>query len=407
LQNLQYHAESKATEYHQLKAEIDLAGQIINQYEGYTSGAAQLGQVKGKFSGLIDTIANIINPDPQYTNCVQTVLGELSNYFVVDTKETAREIIAYGRENKLGRFGLVILESIPESSDPSVTFTDRPNIKGQLAEFVSADKKYDRLVKYLFKDILVAEQIFDEPGFPDFDLVSINGEMIDFNKIITVGGTEEILLVGRKARLTEQNILYQTLKNEIDDLNRQISETRDQQTRIDNFLAESSEQLTGLKEELAVICANLSQINLKEDALKTQLKEKRRVLTQIEQKLEQINSEKTGLGELLDSRKSSLSESEHNIITIKRELDAATSQKDDFNRELSSLKMKYFTAESSLATTRKNHQRLIELRDDIMQTNADKQTLVSNLLREAAQIQRDKANFEFDLNTAYEKREQL
>ena len=407
LQNLQISAESKTSEYHQLKAEIDLAGQIINQYEGYTSGAAQLGQVKGKFTGLIDTIANIINPDPQYTNCVQTVLGELSNYFVVDTKETAREIIAYGCENKLGRFGLVILDNIPESTDPSVTFTDRPNIKGQLADFVSADKKYDRLVKYLFKDILVAEQIFDEPGFPDFDLVSIGGEMIDFNKILTVGGTEEILLVGRKARLTEQNVLCQTLKKEIDDLNRQIVETRDQQTRIDNYLTESAEQLTGLKEELAVISANLSQINLKEDALNTQLKEKRQILAQIEQKLEQISSEKTGLGELLSSRKSSLTESEQSIITIKQELDSATSQKDEFNRELSSLKMKYFTAQSSLATTSNNHQRLIELRDDITQTSTDKQTLVSNLLREAAQIRRDKANFEYDLNSTAEKREQF
>ena len=407
LQTLQVTQENKNAEYHQLKAEIELAGQIINQYEGYTSGAAQLGQAKDKFSGLIDTIANIINPDSQYTNCVQTVLGELSNYFVVDTKQTAREIIEYGRENKLGRFGLFILENIPESSDPSVTFTNNPNIKGQLADFVSADPQYDRLVKYLFKDILVAEKIFDEAGFPNFDLVSVDGEMIDFNKVLTVGGTEEILLVGRKARLDEQIQLRNTLKNEIDDLGNQITETREQQIQIDTFLTETSEQSNRLKEELAIASANLSQISLKENALNTQLNEKRQVLAQIEQKLEQIDSEKAGLGELLNNRRATLQENEQRVASIKQELDQANSQKDDFSRELSTQKMKYFTAESSLTTSRNNHKRLIELRDDITQTCEEKQNLVSELLLSAAQIRRDKANLEFDLNEAFDKRDQF
>ena len=407
LQTLQADLESRTAEYHQLKAEIELAGQIINQYEGYTSGAAQLGHVKDRFTGLIDTIANLINPDPQYTNCVQTVLGELSNYFVVDSKQTAREIIAYGRENKLGRFGLFILENIPESADPSVTFTNNPNIKGQLADFVSADPQYDRLVKYLFKDILVAEQIFDESGFQNFDLVSVEGEMIDFNKILTVGGTEEILLVGRKARLDEQIAVHDNLKNEIENLNNQISATREEQTRIDNYLTETTEQSTRLKEELAVVSANLSQISLKENALNTQLGEKRQVLTQIEQKLEQIDSEKAGLGELLNNRKTSLQESEQRVAAIKQELDQAIREKDEFSRDLSTQKMKYFTAESSLKTARTNHQRLLELRDDIVQTGEEKRVLISELLRTAAQIRSDKANFEYDLNDSFEKRDQF
>jgi len=403
--DLQQKHGNLSSEYQKLSAEIELAGKIIHQYEGYTSGAVQLGKIKEKFPGIIDTVANLINPQAEFVTCVQTVLGELSNYFVVDTQETAQNVLAYGREQKLGRFGLIILENIPEPSDPDVTFTNNPNIIGQLSKFISADERYSRLISYLFKDILVSENLFEEKGLPGFDLVSPQGEMLDFGKTLAVGGTEEMLLVGQRARFDEMTAKKDELEESIREISEQIENSYRRQAELENEIAATNEKLTSLKEELASVSANLSQVNLKHEAVSTQLSEKQRAGREIENKLQEIDTEKSGLGEILSSRRKNLAEMEERARSLKRELEEANSARDEFSRELSNLKMKLFSAESSLATSENNHKRLLELKAEIERSLEQKHTLTNDLTSDLVNTEREIKQLEGELESLYEEKE--
>jgi chromosome segregation protein len=403
---LKQEQEKFSSEYHHLKAEIELAGKVIHQYEGYTSGAAQIGQIKEQFPGIIDTVANLINPEPEYVNCVQTVLGELSNYFVVDTKETARNLLAYGLENKLGRFGLIILENIPEPSEPQISFPTNPNIIGQLSNHVFSEDRYSAMVKYLFRDILIVSSIFDEPGLEGFDMVSPQGEMLDFQKSLAIGGTEEILLVGQKARYDELNQRHTEIEKNLESIANEIRQLSEKQSRLTGAIENDADTLTGLKEELASISTNLSQTELKIRALSTQLSEKRRASTEIENKIKEIDSEKSGLDQVLDGKRSHLSELEGRAAHLKEQLGSATSEKEEFSRKLSNLKMKLFSAESSLQTTETNCGRLTELQTEIEHSLVEKSALLGQLLSDITEFSREIKSSEKEIEEVYKQREQ-
>ncbi len=403
--DLRSELEKLNSEYHQLNAAIELAGKVIHQYEGYTSGAAQIGGVKDKFPGMIDTVANIINPQPEYVACVQTVLGELSNYFVVDTQETAQDVLAYGRANKLGRFGLIILDNIPDPTDPEVSFPTNPNIIGQLSNFISADEKYSRLVKYLFKDVLVASNLFEEKGLSGFDMVSPDGEMLDFQKSLAIGGTEEILLVGQKARFDELNQKRAETETKINSISHELEDISTKQTETEAQITKAVESLTGLKEEMASLNTSLSQTELKTNALSAQLTERRQSKTDIEDKLQAMDSEKSGLGELLSSKRVHLKEMETRAVELKEKHASATGAKDEYSRELSNLKMKLFTMESSLKTTENNLHRLTELKAEIENSADEKNRLLGELTLDMTNISREIKEREEEIKTVYEERE--
>ncbi|HEQ99777.1 MAG TPA: chromosome segregation protein SMC [candidate division Zixibacteria bacterium] len=402
---LKQEQEKLSSDYHHLKAEIELAGKVIHQYEGYTSGAAQIGQIKEQFPGIIDTVANLINPEPEYVNCVQTVLGELSNYFVVDTKETARNLLAYGLEQKLGRFGLIILENIPRPSEPEISFPTNPNIIGQLSDYVSSDEKYSGMVKYLFRDILIVRSLFDEPGLEGFDMVSPQGEMLDFQKSLAIGGTEEILLVGQKARFDELNQRHNEIEINLETISNEIRGLNKKQSELTTLIESDADILTGLKEELASISTNLSQNELKIKALSTQLAEKRQAGSEIENRIKEIDSEKTGLDQVLDSKRTHLSELEGRVAHLKERLNAATLEKDEFSRSLSNLKMKLFSAESSLQTTENNYRRLTELQIEIEHSIEEKSKLLGQLLFDITRFTREIKSSEEEIEQVYKQRE--
>ncbi len=397
--------ERLSSEYHHLDAEIELAGKVIHQYEGYTSGAAQIGKIKEYFPGIIDTVANLINPEQEYVNCVQTVLGELSNYFVVDKKETARNVLQYGREHKLGRFGLIILENIPEPAEPENSFPTSENIAGQLSDHVASDEKFARMVKYLFKDILIAKELFDEPGLEGFDMVSPEGEMLDFQKSLAVGGTEEILLVGQKARFEELSQRKNDLKDKLEDITDEINRLSEKWTELSSVVDKSAEALTGFKEELASLNTNLSQNELKLSAVSSQLEEKKRGAREIENRIREIDSEKTGLGQMLDSKRTRLAELEGRATSLKEQLGRANQEKDEFSRQLSNLKMRLFSAESSLNTTENNYKRLTELQTEIENSIEEKSRLLGELTFDITQFTRDIKTNEEDIEEVYKDRE--
>jgi chromosome segregation protein len=404
-QDLRSEHEKLSAEYHQLNAAIELAGKVIHQYEGYTSGAAQIGSVKEYFPGMIDTVANLINPQPEYVACVQTVLGELSNYFVVDNQETAQKVLAYGREHKLGRFGLIILDNIPEPADPEVSFPTNPNIIGQLSNFISADEKYSRLIKYLFKDVLVATNLFEEKGLEGFDMVSPAGEMLDFQKSLAIGGTEEILLVGQKARFDELNEKRGEIEARNGEISQQLENISIKLEETESQISETVDKLTGLKEELASLNTSIAQADLKSNALSAQLSERRKSRADIEEKLQEIDSEKSGLGELLTSKRGRLSEMESHASELKEQHAKATAEKEEYSRELSNLKMKLFSMESSLKTTENNLRRLGELKTEIENSSEEKNRLLGELTLDMTRLSREIKDREAEIKNVYEDRE--
>ncbi len=405
LQELKSRHENLNSEYHQLNAELEMTGKVIHQYEGYTSGAAQVGKIKDQFPGIIDTVANIINPHEDYTAAVQTVLGELSNYFVVDNSRTARDVLAYARENKLGRFGLIILENIPSPEDPDVTFPHNENIIGQLSQFVKADDRYGELVNYLFKDILISKNIFDEQGLQGFDMVTPEGEMLDFRKTLAIGGTEEIMLVGRKARFDELSQQRKSLESRISETVQEIENNSQLQKEIEDESGRISETLTGLKEQMASVNAELSQAELKLNALEVQLDERRKSRDELEKRISELDSEKSNLSHKLNKRRQNLADAESASKELKQKYDRAVQEKDDYSRELSNLKMKLLGAESSLSTAENNYRRLTELKQDIENSLQEKETLINDFTVTAAEVQRDIKEHEDQLNSAFEVKE--
>lgn len=69
-------------------------------------------ELKSENEGIIGVIADIIKVEKKYETAIETALGGTIQNIVTDNENTAKNLIAYLKENKFGRATFLPLSSI-------------------------------------------------------------------------------------------------------------------------------------------------------------------------------------------------------------------------------------------------------------------------------------------------------
>lgn len=294
-----------------------------------------------RLKGIHNTIASLIKTKNEYLLALDVALGYNKNFIVVDDETSAIAAINYLKENKLGRATFYPLNVIKGRKIDENVLTKIQNETGFidiLNNLVEYDSKYQNIIENQLGNIIVIDKKENLKEFGKlvnykYKIVTLDGEIQNVGGSIT-GGTikSNSLALAKnelnklKENLTTYNIEYQSLIENISNLqkslqekeekeneyllkinllNEQIKQKEDQKEEINqNLYAKQSEldgieslkentlekKLLALLEEINIVAKNKE---LKEKEIKSLTQEKEKITDDIltlEKKLKENNS---------------------------------------------------------------------------------------------------------------------
>jgi len=178
----------------------DLNYKINYLEENINNGGSLPGSVKAilnnpKFSGIENTIGNLIDVSQEYSLAVSTSLGGASNYLVVDNRNTASKLVEYLKNNKLGRatfFPMDVIKPRFIDNDLIVKLRSVDGFIDTLDKLVNFDNRYINIITNQLGNVILADNIDNANKISSiisnrYKIVTLDGQVVNVGGSITGG----------------------------------------------------------------------------------------------------------------------------------------------------------------------------------------------------------------------------
>jgi len=187
-----------------------------------------------KFSGIENTIGNLIDVSSEYSLAVSTSLGSASNYLVVDNRTTASLLVEYLKNNKLGRATFYPMDVIKPRFVDDETIVRLRSVDGfidTLDKLVFYNSKYVNIIMNQLGNVILADNIDNANKISNiinnrYKIVTLDGQVVNVGGSITGGDkVKNNDSIRQKYELDEY-------KNKVNNL---INDNHDIMSLIDNY----------------------------------------------------------------------------------------------------------------------------------------------------------------------------
>ena len=253
--------DEKLKDMRDMESRQKLLDEMSREMEGYTGAVRNvvrharetgIGQVRGAFSQLISV-------PKKYETAIDMVLGMTQQNVVTEDEETARAMIDYLRENRLGRVTFLPMTTVKSKllDAREREALKMPGCLGVASDLISCDGEYRGIVENLLGRTVVAEDLnrgiaIMRKGGHSFRLVTLEGDVMHSGGSMTGGSvsSKTVNLFSRERELKELTEKLSAGQDELEDLLRQM---KDGQSRKDRLKEESADALEMFhQQEIAV-----------------------------------------------------------------------------------------------------------------------------------------------------------
>lgn len=277
--------EQMSISFHREQSRYESLINIAERYDGYTSSIRKVMEKKEEEAGLIGVVADIIKVDKKYEQAIETALGGNIQNIVTKDEQTAKNMIQYLKEQKLGRATFLPLTTVtPKEDEKTQQALLEPGVIGRADALIKTDEQFRNVMEFLLCRVIVVDHI--DSGLKlakkyqyGLRIVTLEGESLNYGGSLTGGSfknnsnllgrgreitqleesiqsKEKGILEARK-RLEEIQTAQEFLKKDKEELRDQIAELEMERRTIGLSLERSRNQ----KEESDLLYANLAQEN--------------------------------------------------------------------------------------------------------------------------------------------------
>ena len=281
----------------------------INYLEdSITSGGNLPQSIKGLlknplFSGIHNTIGNLITVDSEYSLAVSTSLAGATNYLVVDDRNLASKLVNYLKENKLGRATFFPLDVIKGRYIDPETMKKLELTEGYIStldKVVKYNEKYKNIILNQLGNVILSDNIYSANKISNiisnkYKIVTLDGQLVNVGGSITGGD-----------KIKSNDIIKQKYE---------LTELKNKQVKLINTNNSYKEELTTLQKELAQYDITRFKKKKTQDYLE---KVKKDILKNNKDTLEWIEIEEDGTKYIvkLVERKKEVKENEYTYQSI-------------------------------------------------------------------------------------------
>lgn len=310
--NLRADVEKQSADMQAAASRHNVLTEMTRDMEGYNMAvrrAMTYAKQRG-LTGVKGVLAQLMTVPQAYETAIDMALGAAQQNIVTDTEETAKELINYLRQNRLGRATFLPMSAIRGKTlyGNERNALKLPGCLGVASELVQCAPEYRGIVENLLGRTVIADNL--DHGIPimragnhAFRLVTLEGDVMHSGGSMTGGSAQSKVsnLLSRERELKELTAKLQTGRAELDKCRQEL--TQRQQTAQEKRQKVSDAVNALHQQEIAVAREQARRESVSAD-LNTHLQrmqetEQARVqlhqsLEDIHQQLETIEHQRTG-----------------------------------------------------------------------------------------------------------------
>lgn len=358
--------------YHREKSRLESLINITERYDGYGNSIKKIMELKDSNPGILGVIADIVKVEKQYETAIETALGGTIQNIVTDKESTAKELIGYLKQNKLGRATFLPLNAIhARNTLENEACINEKGVIGVASNLVRVSFEYKGLAKYLLGRILVVDNIDNALLIAKkykytLRIVTLEGEQLNPGGSMTGGAFRNSSnLLGRRREIEE-------LKQSVSNTNKQITQEKAAVADLRNQVAKYREALDSYNKLLREthIRKNTIDVNLKQADLKLSeiiasygddIKEQASIDSEI-LKISESRNQVSGNLNLLDNQNEA---ARKEIENLGKTLEAKKSEEAAVSLKIENLKISHSSIEQKASFINENIERLCKELDNL------------------------------------------
>lgn len=233
--NLRADVEKKSADMQAAASRHNVLTEMTRDMEGYNMAvrrAMTYAKQRG-LTGVKGVLAQLMTVPQAYETAIDMALGAAQQNIVTDTEETAKELINYLRQNRLGRATFLPMSAIRGKTlyGNERNALKLPGCLGVASELVQCAPEYRGIVENLLGRTVIADNL--DHGIPimragnhAFRLVTLEGDVMHSGGSMTGGSAQSKVsnLLSRERELKELTAKLQTGRAELDKCRQELAQ---------------------------------------------------------------------------------------------------------------------------------------------------------------------------------------
>ena len=374
--------EENQTAFHKQQSRLESLKNIAERYDGYGNSIRKVMEQKTSNPGLLGVVSDLIQVEKKYETAIETALGGNIQNIVTEDESTAKKMIGFLKQNRLGRATFLPLTSVSAKGNPkNETLLDEEGVLGIANRLVKCDKKYDEVAAYLLGRVLVVDTIdhaiaLAKKNHYSLHIVTLEGEYLSPGGSMTGGAFKNSSnLLARKREIEE-------LETKVASIQKELSELKNRREDIQTAIELNADELEETKDKLQekYLLQNTAKMNV--DQAKQQRNESEAVFSglmgekeQIEQQIEEIGNNKKQILDEIEYSKKREQEINDEAAAFQKILDEQAKLENDASQKLSNIQLETANMKQKVEFAQLNIDRI---NGEIEKFDAERVELVEN-----------------------------
>lgn len=420
--------EEKQGEYHRSASRYESLRNIAERYDGYGNSIRRVMEKKEENPGIIGVVADIIKVEKEYETAVETALGGSIQHIVTEDEATAKKMIAYLKEQKLGRATFLPLTAMKNQRDfgkPEVL--REKGVMGLADALVKTDVKYRDLAKQLLGRVVVVDHIDNavnlarKYGFT-LRIVTKEGELLNPGGSMTGGAFKNSSnLLGRRREMEELEKSIESLKETVKKFQEKKNGLVEEEAALKGKLEKEKEELQECYIARNTAKLHVNQAEEKQKNTQNEFSEIQKERQEMEQQIGDISGNKDEINKEIEETGSRRKELETSIEEWMAKLEEIQGEEASETEKVNSLDMQYqslsqkedFIAENIGRLNYEigqNEEALMQLKDSVGEGRhqiEEKTAIIKELQKSIRKVLEGQEHFSAELAAVTEKRENV
>lgn len=384
------------TRFHQEQSKLEALTNITERYDGYGGSVKKVMEQKEKEKGIIGVVADIIQVEAKYETAIETALGGNIQNIVTDNEETAKHMIGFLKQNRLGRATFLPLTSITnpqEFKNPEAL--KEKGVIGMADELVGTEEEYRNVAKAMLGRIVVVDNVDNAVKIArKFDygirMVTLEGELLVPGGAISGGAFKNNSnLLGRRREMDELEKKVKKLSEDITTYNQKIEDTKSKRNklRMDLEALKTEMQRKSIEQNTARLNISQARERMEEEAESAQslkLEEQ-----EIETRIFEIRSGKESITQELAASEELEKTTQEQILGFQKELEGRRLEESEASAHAGEWEVKVEKMRQALDYKQANVDRID---GELERAQAELNEILEALTENAQEVERKKNN---------------
>ena len=384
------------TRFHQEQSKLETLTNITERYDGYGGSVKKVMEQKEKEKGIIGVVADIIQVEAKYEIAIETALGGNIQNIVTDNEETAKHMIGFLKQNRLGRATFLPLTSITKPQEfKNPEALKEKGVIGMADELVGTEEEYRNVAKAMLGRIVVVDNVDNAVKIArKFDygirMVTLEGELLVPGGAISGGAFKNNSnLLGRRREMDELEKKVKKLSEDITTYNQKIEDTKSKRNklRMDLEALKTEMQRKSIEQNTARLNISQARERMEEEAESAQslkLEEQ-----EIETKIFEIRSGKESITQELAASEELEKTTQEQILGFQKELESCRLEESEASAHAGEWEVKVEKMRQALDYKQANVDRI---GGELERAQAELKEILEALTENAQEVERKKNN---------------